>query len=540
MMEDTQATSREAGPGWEPGRPLLLALIAMVLGAGVELLFDGHPLGLNFPLWTTLALLGLLVAAYLEGVRPALPEAFLAASVLFFAVMSAVRIEPMSLALAVFFALALMALWVRVFRLGRFFDFGWLDLSLAVIAVPLISWVRSWPIWEVVWRRLAGERVSHSTSFSVVRGLLLALPVLVVFAVLLGTADLVFWDLMERALQWLDIERLMRATRRVMIVALSAYFCMGAMLLALERPGDRRLHGQERPFVKRFLGSVETMVILIGVDLLFTLFVGIQIFYLFGGEANISAAGYTYAEYARQGFGELVAVSVLSLGLILACGVVSKRESHAERKRFRAASTVLVGMVIVILASALKRLLLYEGAYGFTRLRTYTHVAILWMGCAFVLFLLALYTGNLRRFAPGSFLVACGFAASLNLLNVDAFVAQRNIRRYEESGQLDAVYLTSLSNDALPVLAGWAPGAPEDAQQEILPQLACQAALLDARAENVSWPSYHFGRARAERAIQTIRRLLNPYEVSQEGRRWIVEGPQGEQTCRVGWYAWPD
>jgi hypothetical protein len=535
MLDNLEAPSMDVRPRWEPGRPLLLTLIAVVLGVGIELFFDGHPLGVNFPLWVTLALFGLLTAAYLEGIRPALPEVFMAAGILFFAIMSAVRVEPMSLGLAVLFALALMALWVRVFRWGRLFDFGWLDLGLAVIGVPLISWVRSWPIWAEVGRRLAGERVSRSTAFSVLRGLLLAVPVLVVFAFLLSAADLVFADLMESALEWLDIERLMQATRRVVIVALGAYFCMGAILLALEDTDDRRLHGEARPLVKRFLGGVETMVLLISVDLLFALFVAIQLFYLFGGEANISSAGYTYAEYARRGFGELVVVSVLSLGLILTCGGISKRENRPARRRFRVASAALVGMVMVILASALKRLLLYEGAYGFTRLRTYTHVAILWMAALFIAFLITLYAGNLRRFAPASLLAACGFVASLNLLNVDAFVAQRNILRYERTGHIDADYLVGLSNDALPVISDWVPQAPTEAQQEILPQLACRKALLAARAENASWQSYHFSHARAERAILPLRGLLEPYTVSQEGWGWVVEGPQGEQTCWMGW-----
>lgn len=540
MTEDLQTSSKKTVSAWQPGRPLVLALIALVLGLGVEILLDGHGLGVNFPLWATLALLSLLAAAYFEGVRPTLPGAIMAVGILLFSIMSAVRMEPMSLAMAVLFALALMALWVRVFRWGRFFDFGWVDLSLAVIAIPLVAWVRSWPIWGVVFRRLAGERVSRSAAFSVVRGLILVLPVLLIFACLLSAADLVFADLVERALEWLDVERLLRGARRVMIVALGAYFCIGAILLALENANGRRLYGMERPLVSPFLGGVETMVILIGVDLLFTLFVGIQVFYLFGGEANISAAGYTYAEYARRGFGELVAVSVLSLGLILSCGMVSKRESRAARKRFRVASAVLVGMVMVILASALKRLLLYENAYGFTRLRTYTHVAILWMACAFVVFLIALYMGNLRRFAPASFLVACGFAASLNLLNVDAFVAQRNIRRFEDSGQIDVGYLERLSNDALPVLASFALQAPENVRQEILPQLACRRALLAERAENASWQSYHFGQARAQRAVRAIHELLEPYEVSQERGQWIVAGPQGEHNCWVRWGAWPD
>lgn len=536
MLDNTKSTTTGSDQSWLPGKPLFITLIALVLGVAGELFLDGHALGLGFPLWALFAVAGLLLAATSEGIRPALPEAFLAVGVLFFSAMAAVRLEPLTTALNVMFALALFALWVRVFRWSRLQDLGWIDVGLTLLVVPLFSWVRSWPIWGLVGRSVAGERIPRSTAASVVRGALLALPVLIVFAVLLSAADLVFADLLERAFLWLDLEKLLRASRRVVVVGAGAYFCMGAILLALEEPERWSLQGKERPLVRRFLGGVETLVVLVGVDLLFTLFVAVQVRYLFGGEANISAAGYTYAEYARKGFGELVAVSVLSLGLILTMGMVSKQETTRGRNSFRAASAVLVVLISVILASALKRLLLYEDAYGFTRLRTYTHIAIFWMVFVFLVFLAAIFTDNLRRTALAALLTACGFAATLNLLNVDTFVARRNLLRHAASGEVDADYLASLSNDAVPILVDWLPEAPQGVRTVILPQMACRAAMLEERARNASWQSLHLGQRRAAAALATIHLSLRPYQIVQRGWRWIVEGPEGKSTCyQAGW-----
>jgi hypothetical protein len=536
MLDNTDSTTTGSDQSWLPGKPLQITLIALLLGVVVEVFLDGHALGLGFPLWILFAVAGLLLAASIEGIRPALPEASLAVGVLFFATMAAVRLEPLTAALNVMFALALFALWVRVFRWRRLQELGWIDVGLTLLAVPLLSWVRSWPVWGLVGRSVAGERIPRSTAASVLRGALLALPVLIVFAALLSAADLVFADLLERVFLWLDLEKLLRATRRVVVVGAGAYFCMGAILLALEEPERLSLQGKERPLVRRFLGGVETLVVLVGVDLLFALFVAVQVRYLFGGEANINAAGYTYAEYARRGFGELVAVSALSLGLILTLGMVSKQDTTRERKGFRAASAVLVILISVILASALKRLLLYEDAYGFTRLRTYTHIAIYWMVVLFMVFLAAIFTDNLRRTALAALLTACGFAVTLNLLNVDAFVARRNILRYAASGEVDTGYLVSLSNDAVPILVDWLPEAPQGLREEILPQLACRAGMLEARARRVSWQSMHLGQRRAAAALETIRPNLRPYQIVQRGWRWIVDGPEGKSTCyQAGW-----
>jgi len=87
------------------------------------------------------------------------------------------------------------------------------------------------------------------------------------------------------------------------------------------------------------------------VDVLFVLFVIVQITYLFGGEANVTAAGFTYSEYARRGFGELVAVGVLSLGLIMTLAAVARRESRRQTTTFNALSVSLVILVGVIAAA---------------------------------------------------------------------------------------------------------------------------------------------------------------------------------------------
>src|SRR6185369_16696657 len=65
------------------------------------------------------------------------------------------------------------------------------------------------------------------------------------------------------------------------------------------------------------IGIIESLIVLGSVDLLFAAFVLIQFAYFFGGQRNISLEGLTYSDYARRGFFELVAVSVLTLALVL-------------------------------------------------------------------------------------------------------------------------------------------------------------------------------------------------------------------------------
>jgi hypothetical protein len=313
---------------------------------------------------------------------------------------------------------------------------------------------------------------------------------------------------------------------------------------------ERKEHivGHEQKASTPILGFIEATVILVLINLLFGIFVVIQFAYLFGGEANITAAGYNYSEYARKGFFELTILAVLSLGLIIVLGRETKRESLTAKRWFNALSTCLVVLMGVILVSAIKRLLLYEDAYGFTRLRTYTHVAIIWMGVMFVVFLVLLYRERLRRFAPSAAIGVLGFTLTLNLLNVDAFIVRQNVERYVDTGNIEIVqnsngrvgvlttkldlrYLFDLSYDAIPGLVDFVDGAQGEIRTELISQLACEREKLDARMQSLKWPSVHFSRLRAQHALEGISDLLDEYPVVQSRNGYVVEVDGEYEQC---------
>jgi hypothetical protein len=142
--------------------------------------------------------------------------------------------------------------------------------------------------------------------------------------------------------------------------------------------------------------------------------------------------------------------------MIVALAGWAQRQGRSRRLAFQGASAALVLLVGVMLASAFVRLQLYEQAYGFTRLRTYTHAAILWMGVLFVAFLALLFAERLRGFAL-AFVVAClGFSATLAAINVDEFIVRHNVERQVAGEELDLPYLFQLTDDAIPELVALA------------------------------------------------------------------------------------
>jgi hypothetical protein len=199
-------------------------------------------------------------------------------------------------------------------------------------------------------------------------------------------------------------------------------------------------------------GLIESGMVLGSVDLLFAAFVLVQFAYFFGGQTNISVEGLTFAEYARRGFFELVTVSVIVLGLALLLDSITVRATPAQHTVFRVLAIVLIGLTTIMLVSAWQRMSLYESEYGFTHLRLYTHLFMLWMGVLFVFFLLSLFRVREHIFSLGIMVFLIGYLVTLNGVNPDYTIARLNVERYRAGHELDFVYLNTLSADMIPAL----------------------------------------------------------------------------------------
>src|SRR5262249_35903560 len=121
------------------------------------------------------------------------------------------------------------------------------------------------------------------------------------------------------------------------------------------------------------VGFGETTTALAAIDGLFGGFVVIQFAYLFGGRETLDVAGLTYSGYARRGFLELLAVAALALPLVVGLDWLGRRDTPRQRRVFQALGGAMVLLTLVILGSAMLRMVLYEDAYGYTHLRLYSH-----------------------------------------------------------------------------------------------------------------------------------------------------------------------
>ncbi len=204
------------------------------------------------------------------------------------------------------------------------------------------------------------------------------------------------------------------------------------------------------------LGAVETSIVLGLINLLFLSFVIVQVPYLFGGmELVQNTPDFKLAEYARRGFGELVAVTALVLPILLLTHWLLRKDSPLNEKLYRVLAGIQIVLLFVIMASAVQRLFLLTGnlGYGLTTVRFYPMVVMIWFAIVFVWFGVTVLRGARQHFAWGALWSALFVLAAVHVVNPDEFIVRTNIALMKQGREFDARYNSAeLSNDAVPAL----------------------------------------------------------------------------------------
>ena len=323
---------------------------------------------------------------------------------------------------------------------------GWIVWPSLVTAAALASLAAAggaawWPVAAGIGRvarldrgfELVGRGTPGAPPRTVVTGAGIAAVLLAIFVPLFATADAAFAHLLGELVPDDAVDHPAgRAATWAAVMGIG-----GALMWA-----GRAAAVAPAPPAARRLGRTESVVPLVALIALFAVFVALQLTALYGGHDYVlDTAGLTYAEYAREGFAQLLAAAALTLAVIAAAA----RWGSVNRLLLGA----LCALTLVVLASALTRLGLYMDAYGYTRLRLSAEGAILWLGGVFALLLIA---GAARRMGwlPRATVALTGVAVlAFAISNPDRRVAEHNLKRAEPA---DERVLRDLSADAAPAL----------------------------------------------------------------------------------------
>lgn len=361
----------------------------------------------------------------------------------------------------------------------------------------IVASVAAWPLSGLRGLPLLGRTITatskHGFLWPVLRTAAISLLALVLFGGLFASADAIFgsWaNAVVPDLRWDSI-----IGRGFLLFLVSGVTLAGAYL-ALNPP---KVDEVLPPAARR----VRLWEWAVPVGLVIALFAG---FLLAQANATIrghdyiqAQAGMSYAEYVHQGFGQLTFATVLMLAVV----GLTLRKAEISVQRDRLMVRLLLGALCVltlgVVASALWRMHLYQQAYGFTSMRLFVDGFELWLGLIVIGVLVSLRSLSTRWLGRAAVLSAASLLIGLAVMNPDAWVARHNIDRFQASGQLDARYLASLSDDAAPTIARSA--LPTDLKACVLhvdpySYLVSSADSGDT-AEADDWLELNLGRQRA-------------------------------------------
>lgn len=459
------------------GRSLLLT--GLFWGWAADWLFYDKAAGLSVPLFLLLVLTGIAWRGRREGITAVKQNLWLWIPTLFFGSMIAIQANAFLTTLNLLAVTGLMSAIIFYTAKDRVVEMTMESAALLPLRVGIGGMLTAVPLVRQQVDLENMQKHSRRELVPILRGGLFAIPLLFVFTALLASADLMFANFLENLLAIEILRQLPLWLWRALLILLWGGWSAGLLAYLIDRQqAETAPRAMGRLRRGGFLGFIETSTMLLLVNGLFLVFTAVQFAYLFGGAQLVETAGYSYAEYARRGFFELLTVAMLTLLLIIGLNWLADRQTKRQLRLFNLLSSGLVAFVLVMLVSAFQRMRLYEMQFGYTHLRLYVFVFIFWLG-ALLLWLLVCLWRQPDRLAIGMLVTAVGFLVTMNLLNPDAFIAQRNWVHYQRTGQIDAAHLTTLSVDALPELLRLKTAVSGDNQQ--LPVPWCPRGWLEER-----------------------------------------------------------
>lgn len=325
-------------------------------------------------------------------------------------------------------------------------------------------------------------------------GVVISIPVLTVVLRLLMTADSQFERMVGGIPNWfrvVDAESILRLI--VILFFMAAFF---GIMQVLFKKQIKVIKQQENLQAFPKIDSIITITVLILINIVYVLFTLVQFKYFFSGTLQ---GDFTYAEYARKGFFELLFVTLINLSITIVVLTCVDPGKNGMKRLTQILLTILVLSSSVMLGSAFLRLGMYEDAYGFSFTRVLVHSFMIFLVVIFTYTLVKIWVEKLSLF-HFYFLASLIYYTTVTIIDLDKIVVKENMNRYENSGKIDVQYLNSLSYTGV---LGLIELYETDKN---IPEL--QPILLERQKEAISvshpWQSYNLKR---EKAFAELKKL---------------------------------
>ena len=286
------------------------------------------------------------------------------------------------------------------------------------------------------------ENIENEKSMKikqVLKSFVYAIPVILIVFVLLMSADSVFANIFEGILG--EFQNIFMAENFVMFclricIILIFFFIFSGFFVNLLKKDTMFNSESEEKIIEIHVEKMTIDMILTILNIFYFIFSIIQFTSLF---SKIDTNDFNYAIYARQGFFQLMIISLINIVMMI-LAKVNKEKTNSYTKGM-AILTLL--FTIVILLSAFFRMNLYEKAYGYTYLRLFVYYILA------TEFILVLPIGlwildkkiDILKWTIG---IVTIMYVILNFSNIESTIVERNVDRYfenQDENEIDLEYL---------------------------------------------------------------------------------------------------
>lgn len=269
----------------------------------------------------------------------------------------------------------------------------------------------------------------------IIKSILITLPIVLIIIILLSSADEIFGDIFinifERIItSFTEIEIITIIKKIILIICLSIYFlCFFCYIVSKHE----RNTIEEK--TSKINDNFTIKMMLTMLNIIYLVFCYIQIKSLFMRKVE-----FNYARYARQGFIQLMIVSVINLVTIIIAKKNENADCKKENKYINTMCLLMIVFTFIILLSSAVRMHFYESAYGYTTLRLLVYIILVTETILLVPTLMYINDKNINLIKTYFTIILLVYVLT-NLVNTNNIITARNVNRYFEIGKIDIDYL---------------------------------------------------------------------------------------------------
>ena len=277
-------------------------------------------------------------------------------------------------------------------------------------------------------------------------GIACAIPMLFVIVPLLISSDEAFTGLMLQLFAD-TFEIIIKAIVGVALSFLVVSYGLSLKNQRLSQVKEIKFKGMDNAYIISFLSVIAVC---------YLLYLFSQFAYFFSAFSGFLPDGYqfTASQYARRGFFEMTVIAVINFILIYLALCLSSKRNGKTNVAIKILSTFIAIFTMIIIVTAISKMVLYIGSFGMTVLRITTSAFMVFLFIVFISVILKTYIPRVKVLKTALLTAGC-ILLMLGVVNVDAVVAKYNYDSYV-NGRLEGIDVQAiyfLGDEGVPYLA---------------------------------------------------------------------------------------